>query len=287
MKNARLYERKIKKLLTGMSRPKPPEVAPADRIPRLLTAILEENATAEDAEKALAALRQEYVDFNELRVSPSKEMVERIGREYPQARGKAMTIVTVLNAIFDKTSTLTMDYMDQMAKRDLRRHLQEIGLSPFASALIVLTAFAGHAVPVDRDLVETLRMNELAHEESDIPDVQGFLERIVAQKDAWAAHDFLRKYIQKNYKALTVKRKAEAKAREEAERKRLAEEAAARAKAEKEAAEAEARRKAHEAAVAAKQAARLAKEAEKAARKSAKAKAGKKAKAPAKAKGKK
>ena len=257
MKNATKYQKKIKKLLGGMgkARPSPPEDANPFRV--MLEAILTADATPKQAEKAMAALEEEFVDINELRVSPPKEIVDCLDEGFPRRRAKAREIVTVLGAIFTRYNNLTLEPVEALTKRDLRRHLTEFGLSPYAAACLVLLVYSGHAIPVDGTLAECLEMNGYVHPDSDVPDVQAFLERVILQKDALAAHEFFRAYIEKSARALARKRKADAEARAKAE-------AEAKAKAEAEAkakAEAEAKAKAKAAAKARK--ARRAKKARK------------------------
>lgn len=256
MKNAREYEKKVRKLLGGMGKaPAPAPADPAERIPLLIQSILEEDASSDQAAQAYRALMEEFVDLNELRVSPAKEIVEHLGKDYPAGRLKAETLTGALDTIFDKTCTMTVAYVDKLSKRDLRRHLREIGLSPYAAADVVLRAFGGHAVPVGLDLVEVLEMDGCVHPGSDVADVQGFLERIIPQKDALAARTFLREYIEKHRPALTDKRRKEALVRQEAERQKARAEAAAKAQADRKAAEAAARQAAKQAKAAARKAA--------------------------------
>jgi endonuclease-3 len=245
MKNARTYEKKIKKLLARMRKPRSaaPSADGDDRVAVMVRSVLEEDAFRDQAGRAFSALQEEYVDFNELRVSPLKEIVERMGKNHPSARSKAEMLSRSLSAVYDKTSTVSMDYMEKMTKRDLRRHLLEIGLSPYVAACVVLRGFEGHAIPVDHTLVECLEMQGYIHPGSTLSDVQGFLERIISQKNAPAAHELLRSYIKKCAKPLAAKRRAEARAKAAAERKKAEEEAAAKAEAERKAAEA-ARKKA-------------------------------------------
>jgi len=239
MKDAKEYEARIKTLL----RKKPKRVAsarPEDPydIAALVRAVLESDASRQQAEKALEAIRHEYVDFNELRVSPLKDLVECIGRDYPQARDKAQMITGALQGIFSRTYRLSLEYMAEMTKRNLRRHLKELGLNEYAEAALTLEVFGGHAIPVDQLLVDCLAMDGYVHPESDLPDVQGFLERVISQKDALAAHEFFRKYVQRREKVLLRRRQAEAAKAQAAEAE------AAKAQAEKKAAEARAKKRA-------------------------------------------
>jgi endonuclease III len=217
MRNAREYEKKVKRLLGGAGKALPPTIASSeDQVRLLIESILHADASRKQVEQTSKGLMKEFVDFNEIRVAPPKEIAECLGRDFPDAREKAETIVRVLNATFDRNGNIGLDYMSKFTKRDLRRHLSELGLGPFPAACVALRLFGVHAVPVDQSLVDCLKMVHCVHPASDIADVQGFLERIVQQKDALGVHEFLRKYVEKNAKALSRKRKADAKAQAKA-----------------------------------------------------------------------
>ena len=204
MKNATAYERKVKKLLSGMSKSAQLS-ARQDSMEVLIQGILEADAPRRQAGKALDALLEEFVDVNELRVAPHKEITDCMGRDFPRAREKAETMTAVLNRIFDHSTSLCLDYVHELPKREIRRHLKELGLDTYASALLALACFNAHAVPVDQMLVDCLAADHLIHPGSEPADVQGFLERIVPQKDARCAHEFLRSYAEKRSKALPRK----------------------------------------------------------------------------------
>jgi len=228
MKNATKYQKKIKKFLSGMGKAAAPPPAPeADEIRVMVDAIVSADAPKLSA-KAMEALDAEFVDFNELRVAPLKDVVDTLGRDFPDARRKAEEISTVLNALFNRRNYVTLDHVDKMSKRELRRHLAELGLSPYAAGIMMLEVFAGHAVPVDHSLALCLEADGYVEPGSSIEEIQAFLERIILQKHARAAHEFFRAYIVKNARMLTRKRKAEAE-------KAAAKAAAAEAKAEAEA----------------------------------------------------
>jgi hypothetical protein len=240
MKDAKNYERKLKKLLRQAKKKpsRPPISASSDgRIRAVIEAILLADATPRDLDKAIGVMEKEFVDFNELRVAPEKEILECIGREHPEGRIKALTLATVLNSIYERSNRLSLEFMDQVPKRDVRRRLREFGLPPFAEALLSMVCFDVHAIPVDASLLEVLQMNHLIPEDAALEETQVFLERIISPRDGLAAHEFFRGYISQHAKALAKKRKADAERRaaeEEARRKaeeearRKAEEAAAR-----------------------------------------------------------
>jgi len=237
MKNSRKYQKKVRKLLSAMEDSAAAPPVDPDPFEVMIEAIVEADASAKQTEKGLAGLAAEFVDFNELRVAPAKEVADALGKDHPRAKEKAREIVTVLNGIFSRRNTLSLEYAEKMTKRDLRRHLAELGLSPYASACLTMKVFHGHAIPVDETLVECLEMDGRVEPGSSVEDVQSFLERMILQKDGLAAHECFRNYVARSARALARKRKADAEARAKAEAEAKAKaEAEARAKAEAEAA---------------------------------------------------
>jgi endonuclease III len=229
MKNATKHQKNIKKFLSGIDKSVPIPPADADPVRTMIDAVLAADAPRHSA-KALEALEKEFVDFNELRVAPVKDIVDTLGRDFPDARRKAEEITTVLNAIFSRRNNLVLDYVEKMSKRDTRRHLGELGLSPYAAGVMMLQVFGGHAVPVDQGLRDCLEADGCIEPGSSVEQVQALLERIILQKQAWSAHDFFRDYVARNAKMLAKKRKSDA-AKAEAQ---AATEAAAEAAAEAE-----------------------------------------------------
>lgn len=210
MKNATAYQKKLKKLLSGSLKSRP-TVEVGDQVRFLLEAVLQEDASRKDAQRALAAFDAEFVDVNELRVAPLKDIMDCMDG-LPEARTKAETLVRVLNSIIEQANALTLGFLDKLTKRDLRKRLVEMGLTHYSAALMTMV-FGGHAVPVDRSLAYWLELSDCTHPGSDIEDVQGFLERVIPQKDDLAAHEFFREQVEKSHReisALHAKRLAEA-----------------------------------------------------------------------------
>jgi endonuclease III len=203
MKNAREYYRKLKKLLRGLTPEPPAEIPPGlPRVCFLIEAILQADATRRQAASAMEALREEYVDLNELRVSPIRDVTDCVGRDMPTARQKAEMIATVLNNLFLRTNDISLDWLVETPRREVRRRLSELGLSPYAAAAVAMRLFGLHAVPVDQTLLECLKADGYVHPASDVKDVRAFLEKIVSPRYLAAAHEALRSYSEKRSKTL-------------------------------------------------------------------------------------
>jgi endonuclease III len=258
MKNATTYQKKVRKLLSGVRDGKGDNLFAEDSVRGLLRAVLLADVSDKAAEKAEHALSREFVDYNELRVAPAKDIVDVIGKDYPGGREKAEMLTSALNAIFDRTGTLSMEYLAKLPKRELRRHLREIGLDGHASAYVAI-AYGAHAVPVDQSLADLLEMQQCVEPGSSRDDVEGFLEHLIPQKQAAAAAKFFRKLVETTAKPLEKFRqsKAEEAARVAAEARAKAEAAEkARLDREKKLAEKKAAAEARKAEVASKKAQR-------------------------------
>jgi len=238
MKDSRKYARKMKKLLAGAVDKTDAGQAP-DRIGLLVRAVFEEDVTIRQAEKTMAILAEEFVDLNELRVSPIRDIVESVSRDHPGIRARAHRVTQALNRVFDQANCLSLDYLAEKPKREVRKILREdVGLSLYAESVVTLFGFGGHAIPVDQLLLEALKLGKHINPDSDEPDLQGFLERITPAKDDRAVHAALREYADSMATRVgreLARRERIARARAEAEAK-----AEAKAKAE---AEAKAKRK--------------------------------------------
>jgi len=228
MKQARTYETKVRKLLRRLPTVRPQRQADdADPVYVMIEAILQADSTPAQAARAMRSIQNEYVDFNELRVSPLKDVIDCVGADYPDVRRKSEELLAALGGVYAKSSTISLGYLADKTKREQRRLLSELGLREYAVGSVLLLGLDRHAVPVDRDLADCLEMDGYVHPGSDVSDIQSFLERIVLRSKALAVHEFFRAFVQKHGKVLATKRKAEQevakKARIEAE-KRAAEE---------------------------------------------------------------
>ena len=69
--------------------------------------------------KAMAAIQKEFVDYNELRVAPEKDILECVGKEHPQCRSKVVVLHSVLNGVYERSNCLSAEYMTEMSKREM------------------------------------------------------------------------------------------------------------------------------------------------------------------------
>lgn len=144
------------------------------------------------ADDAMKAINKEFVDLNELRVATDLEIQELLGTRYPQIEKRVAMITLSLNAIFEREHTLNLNRLTEISKRDARQFLRELPeMHPFVEAYVMLYAFDGHTIPLDEQMLEYLRGEEIVESQTSLEEAQKFLEHHIKAEEC---HDFYRAF---------------------------------------------------------------------------------------------
>lgn len=191
MKNGTLYAKKLKKAMARIRGAATEAAAQAnDPIEHLIVAVLSQETSVQRAEKAMRQLRDDMVDFNELRVSSPAEVSASIQQHVPHPVQRAKALIGILNAIYRKQYAVSLDNVAGRGVRDLKGYLDGLeGMTPYVSAYLLLWSLGGHAIPVNNLALDVLRREELVDAAADAAEVQAFLERHISAADA---RDFAR-----------------------------------------------------------------------------------------------
>jgi endonuclease III len=208
MKNATKHAETLRSLLRSLlkeGRPVPPEKV--DPLKALVRGAMVADVTDSRADEALRIIEREFVNLNELRVATELEVQEMLGARYPDIEGRVQTITHCLHAIFEKEGTLSLDRLKTMSKRDARQYLRDLpGITPFVEAYVVLYGFdGGSAVPVDNEMLEYLKSEDILESQTTIDEAQRFLENNLKSEECYEFFAVVRR-------ALFGERKRKAKA---------------------------------------------------------------------------
>ena len=168
------------------------EAAPRDLAALLVFAVLEENTTSARAKRGSSKIAAHFVDYNDLRVSPSSEIEQTLGVSYPQVSRRADRIVESLNRVFSRAHTMDLAFLSEMGKRDVRRYVERLHASPYVSRRLLLAAGV-HAIPVDSLVHAACVKAGVAGKEADFEQLSAFLERNVPAAKGLALFAHLRK----------------------------------------------------------------------------------------------
>ncbi len=144
----------IRRLKTKHKNIEPPAYEPTTQ---LIMAFLQADASHRKAEQAYDALMEHMVDNNELRVSHTREIVAVVGESYPRVHWRVERMLESLNEVYLREHDHKMKKAASLTKKEQRHYLDTLpGITPYASASVMLLCFGGHAIPVDNKLVALL-----------------------------------------------------------------------------------------------------------------------------------
>jgi len=212
MKNSSEYSKKLRRLYNSLKR-KYPKIQPVthdDLVEALIYSIVSENLTARAAQTAMKRLAENFVDFNDLRVSRSEEIIETLGEDTPETKQIASSLTKALAAVFNRYNTLSLEALEKIGKRPAKQALGQMdGTSRFVVNYCVLTALHGHAIPLTSGMLEYLRDNELVHPDADEQEIEGFLTRQIPARNGYEFYRLLRAQseLRKGRKKTTRKKK--------------------------------------------------------------------------------
>jgi endonuclease III len=154
---------------------------PAERpvLDHMIYAVLREGATREDADRAFAALRDRFFDWNEIRVSSPHEVEEALtGLPHPGQR--AQQVIGLLQEVFE--STFSYD-LESLHKKGLKQAAKQVGryqaADDYTVAWVTQQALGGHAIPVDAPTLRVSRRLGLLEGEADDEAARASLEHQV------------------------------------------------------------------------------------------------------------
>lgn len=222
MKNSKEYAGKIQQLYRTLTR-KYPKVLPVsheDVVDAVVYGMICAELPEPSADAAMKRFREYFVDWNELRVSRTEEVIEVLGKDTPASRNIASTIMKVLGSIFNEYHKVSLEGLKKIGKRPAKQALDKIdGISRFVVDYCMLTSLQGHAVPLTDKMVEYLKNSDLADHEATEQEIGGFLAKQISAKKGYEFYALLRHESESIGSTKTKKVKAAAPATATAKKK--------------------------------------------------------------------
>ena len=161
---------------------KPKAAAAPARLPvidAVVYGICHEGTTREQANQALSRFKDQFTDWNEVRVSHLGELQETLA-DVPDPAGRAYRIRKFLRQLFEKTYSFTA--LEGLAKKPLKEALKtlqayEAFSSDYVTATVIQQALGGHAIPIDDAARQALE--KLGLQEDDVASLRGLIERAI------------------------------------------------------------------------------------------------------------
>ena len=195
MKNSKKYAANIAKLYKTLARKSEKFVLAQhdDLTDAIVFAVISEYLSTKQAEKALKAFQNHFIDWNDLRVSLAAEIIEVLSSDTKETRLVAANVGYILQAIFAKYDCLIISGLKKAGKREIKETLEKLkSTSPFVVDYCMITVISGHAIPLTANMIEYLKDNDLVDAKSDYHTIEGFLARQISAKDGYKFYCLLR-----------------------------------------------------------------------------------------------
>jgi endonuclease III len=140
--------------------------------------ICHEDTTREQANQALSRFKDQFFDWNEVRVSPLAEVQETLA-DIPDPQGRAKRIRRFLRQLFNKTYGFSLEPLTKKPLKEALKvlHPYEAFSSDYVTATVIQQALGGHAIPIDSATRRAL--DRLGIADSDLPSLRSILEHAV------------------------------------------------------------------------------------------------------------
>ncbi len=195
MKDSRQYAQKVQKLHRSLKRgyPKVPKVTYDEPTDAIVYATLSESLSETAAQSAIKRFADYFIDLNDLRVSRTEEIIEVLGEDTPVTRQITSTLTRTLMAVFNEYHTVSLKWLKKIGKRPAKQAIQKLdGISRFVVDYCMLAALQGHAIPLTKQMIEYLKVNELVDPDADEQQIEGFLTKQISAKNAYEFYALLR-----------------------------------------------------------------------------------------------
>ena len=141
-----------------------------------------ENTTPEQADRAFRKLREQFIDWNEIRVSSAREVEEAL-RGLPNAEQRAERVIGFLQQVFDEYFSFKIDDLDKKkggVKQATKQLSDYVSASPAVVSWVVQRSLGGHALPLDDSTFRTTqRLGLVECDQQDRSSAQSSLEHLV------------------------------------------------------------------------------------------------------------
>jgi endonuclease III len=159
-----------------------PNTARLSVLEATIYAICHEGATREQANQAISRFKDDFYDWNEVRVSSLDEIQSVLaGLSSPEDR--AFKIRRFLRQLFEKTYGFTLDGLVKKPLKESAKilHEYEAFASDYVLATVIQHALGGHAIPIDAPLRRGLERLGAADPKADSATLRSTLERAIAK----------------------------------------------------------------------------------------------------------
>jgi endonuclease-3 len=133
------------------------EQEPRPVLEQFIYGVCREGANREQADRAYQALREQFFDWNEIRVSSPREVEEALA-DLPGAEQRAERIISFLQEVFEATFSFDLESLHKKGVKQAAKSLARYtAANDYIISWVVQHSLGGHAIPLDAPTLRTVR----------------------------------------------------------------------------------------------------------------------------------
>jgi endonuclease-3 len=144
---------------------------------QFLYAVCREGVTRDRADRAYRALQERFFDWNEVRVSASREVAEALAG-LPAAESRANRLIGFLQEVFETTFSFDLELLQKKGLKQAAKQLARYqAANDYAVAWVIQQSLGGHSIPLDGPSLRVLRrLGLLEGDSADLEALRASLE---------------------------------------------------------------------------------------------------------------
>lgn len=151
-------QRLVNQLFSQLGSDQEEAASPRPLLEEFVYALLREGNPREAADLAFAALKADFFDWNEVRVSMVEELTAAFGDRLHDGLSRAQRVIDFLQEVFEANFSFDLDGLDKKGLKQANKSLARFqAATPFAIAWVTQKSLGGHAIPLDEASIRALR----------------------------------------------------------------------------------------------------------------------------------
>lgn len=170
---------------------KPGKCKVEEVLEQFIFALCRENATPQQAEQAFRNLREWFFDWNEVRVSSTREVEEAL-LDVPHAETQAQRIISFLQEVFEMYYSFDLEKLHKEGlKQSAKKLARYQAANDYVCAWVVQRSLGGHAIPLDTPSLRCVMRLGLVDDRDDLESARSSLEHLVPKSKGPQCSDAL------------------------------------------------------------------------------------------------
>jgi endonuclease III len=172
-------QRLLTHLFTAAKKRGEPEAESRPVLEQFIYGLCRENATREQADRAYRNLCEHFFDWNEVRVSSTRELEDAFkGLSEPEVR--AQRLVSFLQEVFEIHFSFDLEKMQKEGLKQAAKKLARYqAANDYISSWVVQRSLGGHAIPLDPPTLRCSRRLGLIEDDQEEGDARASLEHLI------------------------------------------------------------------------------------------------------------